>query len=252
METVSNKLRDIQSTLTAELPETVDFAHLRELRSRVHTIDSTLVVLQQVYEKLQSSRLQYNGIINKQIVQYRSELDTIGSQFGVVKSPRAAKPTHTPRVEHLNVDIGSGVVVRCKYYECRESIPVLQYGALVVDKRPLVVFRVSQNGYVSCTHCTIIDHYSSQENYRTICCLNGQRCQYGNSCKYYHDPLMWPESTHIQKFPRNYMIKNCANFGDAQHFRNQIRGMGFENLQTFTRYLAVMMLLVRYSIEHNG
>lgn len=251
MDNLNEKLRDIQDILLTELPETVDFANLRELRVRVHNIDSTLAALQQVYEKLQSSRLQYSTIIDKNVNHYRRELGTLENHFGIIPSPRARGHQVVP-VEYLNVDIGSQIVVRCKYYERKEQIPVLGYGALIIDKHPMVVFRISQTGWVSCTHCQIIEHYNAQDNYRTICCLNGQHCQYGNGCKYYHDPLLWPNSNHVQKFPRNYMIKNCTNFGDAGHFREQIRNMNFETLQTFARYLAIMMLLVRYALEHNG
>jgi hypothetical protein len=251
MDKLKMHLREIENILVENLPDEINFNDLRDLKLRVNHIDSTLNVLQAVYEKLQSSKLQYNSIIEKNTLHYRNALQHLDSHFGI-ESPQKFKSVKPLALEYLNVDIGSNIVIKCKYYPFKENIPVMQYGAIMIDTRtPLVVFRYSQYDFVSCTHCNIVDHYSPvQENYRTICCLNGSKCQYGNSCKYYHDPLIWPESSHVQKFPRNFMIKNLPLFGNSFQCKDQIRGIKFENLQTFARYLAIMTLLVNYSINH--
>lgn len=226
---------------------TVRFCDLHAIKSHVGALDHALHACVSVLDRLEGMQKHYNSLLAQQCSEHHHTLETHARRFGV---GLIARDTRQPvaAAANITVDIGAGIMVKTQLYASRALIPVMRYGAISVADRPLVVFRYGKNTFVSCTSINVVDHYSMRdENFRTIYCLNGTRCAYGNSCKYYHDPLVWPDSTHVQKFPRNTIMKNNSTFGDAEKFHDH--SPSIESLQAFSRYLAIMMILVQYKIS---
>ena len=125
----------------------------------------------------------------------------------------------------------------------------MSYGAVIIDDNPIIVFNYGNGNYVSCTSI-IVNDMCVNNNYRTICCSN-KNCQYGQKCRFYHDPIIIHNSTHIQRFYKNAIIKFNPYFGDSMDYIHQ-KNITFEDLRSLARYCAIMNMLIHdVSMKNN-
>jgi hypothetical protein len=127
----------------------------------------------------------------------------------------------------------------------------MNYGAILQLGKPLVLFRYSSKDFISITACHVMDFNNTNDNYRTICCSNFSECNFGVNCKYFHDPILWPDSDHVQRFMRTSMIKKCPYFGHAPLFSEHSKMLSFDQLRTLARYCSTMNLLIFLIAQKN-
>ena len=130
-----------------------------------------------------------------------------------------------------------------------DRLPPMRYAAVMVGDRPVAAFRFGHDrAIVSCGGLSVDD-----AKMRSMSCANSSDCNFGNECRYYHDPLLWPGSTHMQHVPRSSMVKGCPGFGDTAALAEQIRELDFEQLRTLGRYAATMVLVIsRVAARHSS
>lgn len=122
-----------------------------------------------------------------------------------------------------------------------ERAPVMQYSAVRVGERVLAVYRYTRDYYVSCGGLTVDNE---EPRVHSASCANIAKCTFGRECRYYHDPLIWPNSTHRQHVSRTALVRGCPYFGDTDALQDHLRVVTFEQLRTLARYVATMNLLI--------
>jgi hypothetical protein len=249
MDTLQNKLNDITQiikTITSKNVDNID--DCKQLKCLLHVTERVINILDNELTNLAQLKLKTMSKLSNKIEEIKPILEHAEQQFMIKYAPQPqsqnAKLIKQPTINTIDVDIGNGIIIPSHLYTKKEGIPIMNYGSIMQNGRPLVIFRYSQNNYVSCTASQISDFNNISDNFRTICCVNNQNCEYGQNCKYFHDPLIWPETNHIQKFMKTNMIKKCAYFGHAPFFNDHKKILNFEQAKTLARYCAYMMLLL--------
>lgn len=229
----------------------------KTLKSTLFVVDRVLNVMEHEMSSIKLLKLRTMSRLSEKVQSVKADLQKIEAEFiDVYAAPASARPTADnvttkPDTEPktISVDIGGGIIFETALYRSVEDAPTLTYCAVMKDSRPLVIYKYSDQDVVSCTACQVTDYqtvggYIDQSGFRTVCCGNSTMCEYGASCKYFHDPLLWPRSDHVQRFVRTNMVKKCPYFGHVSMFQDQIRSLNFDNVRTLARYCAVMNLLV--------
>lgn len=211
-----------------------------------------------ITEHLQNCITKLAGLRQKTNKKIAGYLHTFKSQIEIVR-PSNTQENQSVACSNQNTDakqkieyppgfeprrfcnIGDNITVEVPVFANKGDIPPMSYGWSIADGLLLYRFR---NDWVSCT-ASVIGETTNHANIKTICCINGENCSYGVSCKYFHDPLFQRNSCHIQKFPKNpILIKKCPNFGNSTSFQSQISTLKFEDLRTLARYCVYMNLLI--------
>lgn len=217
-------------------------------KSLAFVIDKVLEVLDTETCALQQLKLRTLKKMDARVATVRPALEAAEARFMAkytrpppVPRPLGQMPAFVMKTIPVNM---AGLTYACPLYREKNEIPVMSYGAVMLRSAPMVVFRYSQHDYVSVTACHVTDNSSMYDNVHTVCCGNGPTCEYGANCRYFHDPVEWPESTHVQKFQRTTMVKRCPQFGNAADFVEHASQLTFDQLRTLARYCAVQALLV--------
>jgi len=146
--------------------------------------------------------------------------------------------------KQILVNIGSSIVIPSTLYVVKELIPIMQYGTVLQDGTPIMLFNYGNGHFVSITSSQIIEYGGHIDNYHTICCANPRVCEFKNHCKFFHDPLLCPDSQHTQRFMKTPLVKKAPNFGNANSFIEHLHTLNFDNLRTLGRYCSYMNLLI--------
>lgn len=214
---------------------------LKNAKKEIYELNKLLGDINNLSDLITQKISQKQNFINKNINTYDKKLQKVERVFNV-------KNYFTKRInKKVLVDIGSDIKVSCVFYKDIYMIPDNSYGAVLIDNKMRVVYKYTDNFYVSCTDIIINESYTT--NFRTICCNNRNNCIYGNGCRYFHDPILWKDSDHIQQFYKSHMIKKYPNFGDRSKF-NMIKGtINLEELRTIARYCSIMNLLIQNALN---
>jgi hypothetical protein len=246
MDTLQTKISDITNVIKTITTKNVDnIDDCKQLKCLLHMTERIISILDNELTNLSQLKLKTMSKLSEKVQEIKPILEHAEQQFMIKYSNSQPKLIKQPTfVNKIDIDIGNGIIIPSQLFAKKENIPIMSYGSIIQNGRPLVVFRYSQNNYVSCTASQISDFNNITDNFRTICCVNNQNCEYGQNCKYFHDPLVWPETNHIQKFMKTSMIKKCAYFGHAPFFNEHKKILTFEQAKTLARYCAYMMLLL--------
>lgn len=224
-----------------------NFDDLKSIKADVFKLDTQIKKIKDLQDRLTSQKIKLYSLVDKKVQEYKSKLETVEKYFNISSLDTSINNTATPKNITIDFDHMS---IEFKFYNKKEDIPIGEYGGILVFgkqnlPKPLICYRASIDIFVSCSPIHVIDPSNMSENYRTITCLNGPHCQFGNNCKYYHDQINWPDSTHVQKFNKTNIIKNCPYFGNIGELEDQFRSLSPEHIITFIRYLSIMNLIVR-------
>ncbi len=248
------KLQDNLLEITAVVKQLSDISvatldDAKSLKSLVYIIDKILHVIETETTNITLIKLGALHKISAKTTEILPALEEVESKFMI---KYAAKPRRDSNIRipsecetmTIPVEIAARVVYPARLYATHRDIPEMQYGAVLKHGRPLIIFRYAGDNFVSCTACTVIDFTGLE---RTICCSNTpETCVYGDRCRYFHDPAIWPYSDHVQKFIRHAnMIKKCPHFGNSEMLSDQIAHLNFNDLRTLARYCATMMLYIQ-------
>lgn len=219
-------------------PDMNALSNAKNLKSVSFVIDRVLDMLNAETCALQQLKLRTLKRMDTCVDTVRAQLEAAERQFMVQYVPEPS----SPHMRTIPVQI-AGMTHTCAVYGDKRDVPVLSYGVIMLGE-PVIVFRYSERDWVSVTACHVMDGATFDQNIHTVCCGNGATCEYGVACRYYHDPVEWPESTHVQRFHRTHMVKRCPQFGNAPDFCDQAATLTFDQLRTLARYCAVQMLLI--------
>lgn len=213
------------------------------LKTLAFVIDRVLDLFDRESCTLQQLKLGALKKLEGKMQSVRPQLEQAEQKFMVRYQSRAVPRPIDKRVQ---IDFG-GVNFACALYADRTSIPPLSYGAVMIRSQPMIVYRYGIDDYVSVSPCLVAE----SDNTHTICCGNGAQCEFNAGCRYYHDPVEWPESQHVQKFQKTAMVKKCTTFGHAPQIAEQVQQLTFDNVRTLARYCAVQALLVHLVASRN-
>lgn len=205
------------------------------LESKTFGIVQTTVAktLQEFVDKLTECSRRRQVVEDKALTYIKDAVQRAEQKFEI-------KPPVEPVQKYGETTI-SRLVFRMPIYQDVSRIPVMSYGLVQINGVRTLVFRYGETSVVSCSGLTIAD---SGDNQRTLSCTNTDRCEYGDQCRYFHDPLLWSRSRHVQRAPKTSIIKGYPQFGDDLLVADQVSELSFENVRSFGRYLAIMMLFV--------
>lgn len=238
-------LKQVESILTAAVPQVQN--------GIVHIIDSksTVLTIRQVIDVLDSRSLSLKLLVSRQVdaektalKKVKTTLDALDKKFAIVHQPPIIS-------RQFRITALPGVTVTLPYYPKLENMPLMTHGIMVRNRIPYVVFRYSKTKYVSCSGMSIAPVEGQTENFRTLSCTNSSKCPWGDKCRYYHDPLLFPDSNHVQRTFKTQMVKNYPYFGQASLLEEQLKTLTFENLRALARYLSTMILVVGYVAQTN-
>lgn len=215
------------------------------LKSLMFVTDKVMKMLELEMSNLAQLKIRTMAKLASKVADIKPALETAEQQFMIKYSPPAIQVPRTIRdPTMIQVDIGNNIFATATLYASPDQIPIMSYGAVMVNHAPLVIYKFGAQEFVSCTASQVADFSGPTDNFRTICCGNSTTCEYGAGCKYFHDPLVWPEAHHVQRFIRTNMVKKCPYFGHLSLFNEQIKQLNFENLRTLARYCAIMNLMI--------
>jgi hypothetical protein len=224
------------STLTRTDVAALDDA--KSLKSLAFVIDRVLDLLDSENCTLQQLKLRTLKKLEQRVSTVRPQLEAAEQKFLIQYQAVPRAPSESPN-KRIQINF-AGLTFACPLYPDRQAVPVLAYGAIMVRSQPMLVYRYSVLDFVSVTPCQVVEG----DNIHTICCGNGATCEYGANCRYFHDPVEWPESQHVQKFQRSPLVKKCPTFGHAPLVTEHAGQLTFESLRTLARYCAVQALLI--------
>jgi hypothetical protein len=214
---------------------------LKSLKLDIIDIDSIITVLESTLNKAKKIRNEKHKTLMDNINKYNMNIKKIETNLGIKNTITLNNNVD----EYKNFDMGNNIYIKAKIYSDKPQIPIMQYGIIKQSEtdRKLLLFRYGENDFVSCSSINIVDYNNSTFSH-TICCINSSKCTFGNNCKYYHDPVLCPYSTHVQKFMKSHIIPVNPYFGHASTFNDSIKTTSFEDVHTIARYCAIMMLLI--------
>lgn len=214
---------------------TFDTNTLANLKANIQSLDNTINTLKMEISTMEQKKIKILALLENKITSVKPILEKLESQFLIKWLPKD-KPSK------VRVMVGD-IAVESILYEKIDNVPILQYGAILQNHKVFLVFKFSKKDFVSISECKIVDYNDYYDNQKTICCNNYQ-CEFGNNCKYFHDPFVWKDSDHIQNFIKTYMVKKCPYFGDSTLIKEQIKTMEFSQLKTLARYCAIMIIYI--------
>lgn len=251
MQALKSQLEAVTTTLSNLTRTDHALDDAKGLKSLVYVIDRILDLLDNESCTLQQLKLSTLRQLDTRIASIRPQLEQAEKKFMIKYGAPEREVAQKPKPIQINF---AGLTFACPLYTDREEIPLLEYGAVMVRSQPVIIYRYSQENYVSVTPCHVVEpngHFTG-DNIHTICCGNGPTCEYGANCRYFHDPAEWPDSQHIQKFQKSSLVKKYPTFGHAPTVVEQAQQLSFENLRTLARYCAVQMLLIHIIAARQG
>jgi hypothetical protein len=243
MDELHEKILDLKNDVSniEENKEHKNIRSLKNIKRDIYELNKLIVELTDITDIISQKISQKQNIISKHIGVYEKKLQRVENIFNI-------KNYLTKKInKYVLVDIGSGIKVKSIFYRDIYMIPNNNYGAILLDNKMRLVYKYTNEFYVSCTDIIINDAYGA--NFRTICCNNKNNCAYGNNCRYYHDPILWKDSDHIQRFYKNHIIKDHPTFGDGSKFNSIKNSINIENLRTLARYCVIMNLMIQNVIS---
>lgn len=222
---------------------TIDDA--KSLKSLTFVIDKVLKSLATEICNLEQLKIRTLLKLTNKVAEMRPALESAEKKFMI---KYVANP-ETPLIKNFVSTTVGDYTYQLLLFQRKEDIPIMSYGTIMFKSTPMIIYRYGINDFVSVTDCEILDFTGPNDYYRTICCGNTKSCEYENNCKYFHDPLIWPDSDHVQRFVRTNLVKNNPYFGDKGQSVDQLT---FENLRTLARYCAFMMLMIRGVCKHSS
>lgn len=236
-----SKITQVLQSLSKTDITTIDDA--KSLKSLTFVVDKVLKSLAAEIGNLEQLKIKTLAKLAVKVDSMRPILEESEKKFMIKFICKPAREL-VPKHPMIQVNVGGGVTVPSYLYHDKMAVPIMSYGAIMLRNEPVIVYRFSKIDFVSCTGCQIMDFNGPTDNYRTICCGNSKTCEYNSNCKYYHDPLIWPDSDHTQRFIRTNLVKKNPYFGSTDLLSEQMGTLTFENLRTLARYCAVMSLLI--------
>lgn len=230
MEKLSHHLTEIGKIVDQWESQLTNLKECRDAKADVFALDRIIQIFNGHVDALKKVYATRSAVLEKKTSEMSVKLQEFEKYFHVSKV-ETKKPEPTPSAESVSFVL--------QEYKTKEEIPILQYGIV----NGLILYRFTATDYVSCTNVMIMDS-NMGDNFRSICCTNGAKCSFGKDCKYFHDPLLWPGSNHVQRFPKSNLVKQCAFFGHMNMFADQIKTLDFDKLRTLARYVAIMGLLI--------
>ncbi len=214
----------------------------KELKTLNNDIATYVSFLETQTANLVALQLQISAKINAITRPVEEQLEIAERKFAVVAIPPVPKPVVTPKI---TVNIGHGITTDMAFYRDVAGAPEFAWSAVMIHGVPRVIFKFDNTNYVSCTAVEIIDY--GTDNYHTVCCSNVQRCEFDRACRYFHDPVIWRNSTHVQKFTKTNLVKRNPYFGNGPDF--DLQEVAFEDLRTLARYCAIMLLMIKLKLS---
>lgn len=215
--------------------------NLKSLKFNIHNIDNVINELSSILIEIKNiKKIQCDKLLNS-INNYGIIINNVENKMGIKTSVNESKKD----IIEEEIDIGQNIIIKNKLYVNKEAISIMNYGIIKQPEtgKKIMVFRYGIKDFVSCSSINISD-YNNSTYFRTICCLNAAKCQYGSNCKFYHDPIISPHSNHVQKFMKSHIIPLHPYFGHSTNFNETLKSIKFEDVHTLARYCAVMMLLI--------
>lgn len=245
-ETLCSSVKNIQNVVQKTNHKYESLTDLKETRLYVEEISDIIGKLQEVTNQLIQSKLTCMKNITEGGNKYQANLKKAQHKLGD-KMTLYRNPKHRYQPEKTIVDIGDNIKIKCMLYDSISDIPSMSYGAIRRNFDTLVVFKIINAAYVSCTSVKVMD-FNPHDNSKTICCTNSQNCSFAHSCLFYHDPILRYDSEHVQKFIKTNLVKKNPYFGHGPYHNNSKYQLKFNDLRTLTRYCAIMLLLVKNTI----
>lgn len=217
----------------------------KDLKSLNNDISNYVSLLETQIANLVAVQTQIVAKINAITRPVEERLEFAERKFAIVAMPPVPKPTVVPKI---TINIGHGITAGLPFYRDITAAPDFAWSAVTVHGVPRVIFKFDDANYVSCTAVEIIDY--GTDNYHTVCCSNVQRCEFDRACRYFHDPVIWRNSTHVQKFTKSNLVKRNPYFGNGPDF--DLQDIGFEDVRTLARYCAIMLLMIKLKLAKEG
>jgi hypothetical protein len=257
MQTLIGHLNGITKTLeTFTATELATIEDAKVLKNIIGLSDKITQVLNVKIGQIDQIKLRALGKLSNKVANLKPLLLKMEDEFKIkYTEPKSETKTFgVPRpisTQTLNVDIGYNIMIPAILFAQMDQIPLLGYGAIMYQKSPLVVFNYGYGNFVSLTASHVAEYGSGNfDNYRTICCANPGSCEYKNSCKFFHDPLLFPDSQHVnQRFIKSPLVKKAPNFGNGPSFQEHLQTMDFESLRSLARYSAYMVMLIGHLVH---
>ena len=236
------KLGELIDLLTNKKQSYRTMKSLIESRLAIHDINNTCQIIEGELIKLKLAKLEMMRKLNSAVKEFDDDLKETEAVFNVGKASPYARDVVAPTI---NVEIGYGIPIPAQLYRSVDQVPDMTYGAVNLGGQTMIIYKYTRDAYVSCTAFMISDFSNNQ----TICCINGKNCAFGKTCRYYHDPAVWLDSKHTQRFQKTYMLKNCQFFGHSAYFADQVGKLTFNQLRTLGRYCSIMNLLIKVCLD---
>jgi hypothetical protein len=232
MESLDHKINDV-------------LASFEHLKSQYKTLDLTLVKIKlEKISKIIDKLTSYLTIFRKYEECYKSEFKSSDIPAKLKELEKFMKDNKldyvkpevkTDQVEVKTINIGYHKNI--KFYNNKSNIPLLEYGAIKKNDNIYILLHINKSNYITCDKYVI-----SENNNNLISCVNGDKCLYGDSCIFYHDP-QFTKTEHIANFQSIYLNKSCPNFGDYNKIAIQMKTMKFDNIRNLMRYCANVLLM---------
>jgi hypothetical protein len=225
-----------------------NFGDVKKLRKEMQIIDDVIAGFTTALFEITQVRKSCEKVL---AVENKSYDEKIKSLENFYKLPTRHYMKQTKR-DMVAVNIGDGIIIEVESYNNIKQIPDMAYGAIrksITDV--MIVFKLNDDSFVSCTSIFVINDYIACKNFRTVCCTNEKNCVYGDRCRFFHDPIIWDDSKHVQRFARTNMVVCDPYFGDGPTFVGNIAcdKYSFSHLKTLARYCSTMLLLIKKTID---
>lgn len=236
----NNIVHELEEVCATDITTISDAKNLKIISNNIELFIKQLETQVANLSSLKAQTLLKINAITKPI---EEQLLVAEAKFGII----ATEPVLIAQEKHhLNVNIGHNLTVKMPLYKSLNDAPIFTWSAVNIFGAPKVVFKFDNNNYVSCTSVEIID-FGSVDNYHTVCCSNIQRCEFDRACRYFHDPVLWKNSTHVQKFTKTNLVKRNPYFG---HYADT-ETYTFDDLRTLARYCATQLLMIKIAMDKN-
>lgn len=212
------------------------FQNLKNTKIQVQNLDTIIDYFNLYINKVQQIKLKISKNIHNKTDEYKTMIEPIKSYFNIT-------PIISDIPKFSYIKIGKPYVeIKIQHYKNIECIPDMSYGVVFYNDQLIVIYKYNRNNYVSCSDILIVDNIQ-YNNFRTISC-NNANCCYKSECKYFHDPLYYKTSDHIQRFVKNNTVKTDPYFGSMYEIKEQLDNMKFEDVKSLARYCSIMNLLI--------
>lgn len=240
LQNLEKQLKEVENTIKF-LCDVEETNNLKKLKQGLIAADKVIDIFSFELSRIEQLRLSMATKLSSKLCEMKKTVQFLEEKFQVQKL-QDNKP------KKICVDIGGTVTVPAIFYQCRKMIPQLQYGAVRENGKTLLLYRYNNIHFVSCSLPSIVEFPKSGDKLgKSTCCVNEEACNFGESCRYFHDPAV-SGNDDVQCFIRTQMARQCPFFGDRDMYKNQINNVQFKNIRTLARYCAIMTLLIHHAV----